>query len=102
LSVMAADPNDAKPGSVQHPARRAVRVRDRPQADRSTSDTDRLALFHQFSAPKRRRQCGRDAMRKHVYVDSVDTRDDGQIEIDGTPPNSGLPNRLMTTFEVAE
>ena len=41
-------------------------------------------------------------MRKHVYVDSVDTRDDGQIEIDGTPPNSGLPNRLMTTFEVAE
>ena len=41
-------------------------------------------------------------MRKHVYYDSADTRNDGQVAVGGVPANGGLPNRLMTAFEVAE
>ena len=41
-------------------------------------------------------------MRKHVYDDSADTRTDGQVAADTVSAHSGLPNRLMTAFEVAE
>lgn len=41
-------------------------------------------------------------MRKHVYFESSDTRNDAQVAVDAVPANSGLPNRLMTAFEVAE
>jgi excisionase family DNA binding protein len=41
-------------------------------------------------------------MRKHVYTDSVDTATDAQFVADGTTSVAGLPNRLMTAFEVAE
>ena len=41
-------------------------------------------------------------MRKHVYFDSADTRNDTQPAVDAKQLNSGLPNRLMTAFEVAE
>jgi hypothetical protein len=32
----------------------------------------------------------------------VDTATDAQLSTDTTPLNGGLPNRLMTAFEVAE
>ena len=41
-------------------------------------------------------------MRKHAYTDSVDTAADAQFVADGTTAAAGLPNRLITAFEVAE
>ena len=41
-------------------------------------------------------------MRKHTYVDSEHTHVDQQVAAGGASENSGLPNRLMTAFEVAE
>ena len=41
-------------------------------------------------------------MRKHAYLDSTDTRTNTQVAVTAVPANSGLPNRLMTAFEVAE
>jgi excisionase family DNA binding protein len=41
-------------------------------------------------------------MRKHAYSDSAHTANDAQVAVDAAPANSGLPNRLMTAFEVAE
>src|SRR5262249_31174314 len=41
-------------------------------------------------------------MRKHAYSDPVDTATDADLDDDGSTPNGGLPNRLMTAFEVAE
>jgi excisionase family DNA binding protein len=41
-------------------------------------------------------------MRKHTYSNSVDTATDARLASDVPTPNSGLPNRLMTAFEVAE
>ena len=41
-------------------------------------------------------------MRKHTYVDSEHTHVDQQVDADHSSENNGLPNRLMTAFEVAE
>ena len=41
-------------------------------------------------------------MRKHTYSNPVDTAADGQLASEVPTVNSGLPNRLMTAFEVAE
>ena len=41
-------------------------------------------------------------MRKHAYSNPVDTATDAQLVGDEAAPNGGLPNRLMTAFEVAE
>ena len=40
-------------------------------------------------------------MRKHTYSNPVDTAADAQLVTDA-PSAGGLPNRLMTAFEVAE
>ena len=41
-------------------------------------------------------------MRKHTYTIPVDTAANAQFATDGPSANEGLPNRLMTAFEVAE
>jgi hypothetical protein len=41
-------------------------------------------------------------MRKHAYSDLEHTRDNTQPAVPATPMSGGLPNRLMTAFEVAE
>ena len=41
-------------------------------------------------------------MRKHAYTNSVDTAAGAQLAADGTTAAGGLPNRLMTAFEVAD
>jgi excisionase family DNA binding protein len=41
-------------------------------------------------------------MRKHTYSNSADTAANAQLATDAPNPNGGLPNRLMTAFEVAE
>jgi len=41
-------------------------------------------------------------MRKHTYPESVDTARDAHLATDAPSANGGLPNRLMTAFEVAE
>jgi excisionase family DNA binding protein len=41
-------------------------------------------------------------MWKHTYPNSVDTAAYAQLATDASRANSGLPNRLMTAFEVAE
>ena len=41
-------------------------------------------------------------MRRHTYLESEHTVSGTQLPADGPPGNGGLPNRLMTAFEVAE
>jgi excisionase family DNA binding protein len=41
-------------------------------------------------------------MRKHTYSNPVDTAVNAQLATDAPRTNGGLPNRLMTAFEVAE
>ena len=41
-------------------------------------------------------------MRKHAYIESEHTHVDAQVAVEGASENRGLPNRLMTAFEVAE
>ena len=41
-------------------------------------------------------------MRKSTYLAQDHDRDDGQLTAATSPPNGGLPNRLLTAFEVAE
>ena len=41
-------------------------------------------------------------MRKNAYADEEDTRDESQIVVATPPAAGGLPNRLLTAFEVAE
>ena len=41
-------------------------------------------------------------MRRHTYSESEHTVSGTPLPADGPPGNSGLPNRLMTAFEVAE
>ena len=42
-------------------------------------------------------------MRKHEHSNSIDTSADAHAAPESTtPPNHGLPNRLLTAFEVAE
>ena len=41
-------------------------------------------------------------MRKHTYSDPMDTAANAQLATDAPSANGGLPNRLMTAFEVAE
>jgi hypothetical protein len=40
-------------------------------------------------------------MRKHTYTNPVDTATDAQL-VDDALALTGLPNRLLTAFEVAE
>ena len=41
-------------------------------------------------------------MRRNTYSDSSHTVADAPVSIDASTTNRGLPNRLMTAFEVAE
>ena len=41
-------------------------------------------------------------MRKNLYIDQELTRDDVDVAADAAPAAGGLPNRLLTAFEVAE
>ncbi len=42
-------------------------------------------------------------MRNHTYPESAHTATErAQVSVDAALANSGLPNRLMTAFEVAE
>ncbi len=41
-------------------------------------------------------------MKKHEYLNPVDTATDVQLAVGGSSDASGLPKRLMTAFEVAE
>ena len=41
-------------------------------------------------------------MRKTTYTESAHTADTTLPAAGGSPANNGLPNRLMTAFEVAE
>jgi excisionase family DNA binding protein len=43
-----------------------------------------------------------DAMRKHLYVDEEPVREDHDAGEDDAGATGGLPNRLLTAFEVAE
>ena len=39
---------------------------------------------------------------KYTYSNAVDTSANAQLAVDAPSANSGLPNRLVTAFEVAE
>jgi excisionase family DNA binding protein len=41
-------------------------------------------------------------MRKNLYIDQGLERDDADVADDAAPATGGLPNRLLTAFEVAE
>jgi excisionase family DNA binding protein len=44
----------------------------------------------------------RNGMRNQTYPESAHTANEAPIAIDAAQANSGLPNRLMTVFEVAQ
>jgi excisionase family DNA binding protein len=44
----------------------------------------------------------RNTLRKDAYSESAHTASNAQVVVDAALANSGLPNRLMTVFEVAE
>src|SRR5262245_1665196 len=52
-----------------------------------------------MSAP---RVYGEDAMPKHTHEDQAHAAVDSQVTMNATTASSGLPNRLLTAFEVAE
>src|SRR5262245_50339039 len=62
----------------------------------------RLALAPTSFRRRRVGASGRDAMRKHVHDDSTETHTNAHVVVDAGSSNGGLPNRLMTAFEVAE
>lgn len=41
-------------------------------------------------------------MRRHIYTDEEPVRDDRELTEDEDVSTGGLPNRLLTAFEVAE
>ena len=41
-------------------------------------------------------------MRKNLYTDQEPEREDADVADDAAPATDGLPNRLLTAFEVAE
>ena len=41
-------------------------------------------------------------MRKDAYLEPAHTATNAQVAVEAALANSGLPNRLMTAFEVAE
>ena len=41
-------------------------------------------------------------MRRSTYTESAQSVADAQLSVDSSLANRGLPNRLMTAFEVAE
>lgn len=41
-------------------------------------------------------------MRKNGYSDQEHTRDSAQLTVEASPTSGGLPNRLLTAFEVAD
>ena len=41
-------------------------------------------------------------MRKHLYIDEEPVRDDHELSEDDGAASCGVPNRLLTAFEVAE
>jgi excisionase family DNA binding protein len=50
----------------------------------------------------RHHECKEGVVRRHTYSESEHTVSGTQLPAEGPPGNSGLPNRLMTAFEVAE
>ena len=90
----------AQPRPSVHRARRAS---DRLQADPPSphSPARYVNSNHSATSTFRRQRCG-GAMRKHAYLDSVDTATDCNSRPTRPTDASGLPNRLMTAFEVAE
>lgn len=60
--------------------------------------------FHRFGGVTRFGATGarRNVVRRHTYSESELTVSSAQLPVDGPLTNSGLPNRLMTTLEVAE
>lgn len=41
-------------------------------------------------------------MRKNLYIDHEPEPDDADVAEDAAPATGGIPNRLLTAFEVAE
>jgi excisionase family DNA binding protein len=79
----------------------ALMIDLRPITDRGAH---RLATQSYDSAENRIRhhECKEGVVRRHTYSESDHTVSGTQLPGDGTLGNSGLPNRLMTAFEVAE
>jgi excisionase family DNA binding protein len=99
VSVMAADPN-ARPTDAFHipprePSARVVALRASRLAGPRPVRAHSREFGAETSAPVE------DAMTKQMYADPVDTRSDVQVAAAAVPPDSGLPNRLMTAREVA-
>src|SRR4051794_30203190 len=74
-----------------------------PRAVHSRRHPHRLVSLHVnfgVAFDVRRHHVAEDAMRKHAYSDQEHTRDDRELT-EATAPVGALPNRLLTTFEVA-
>src|SRR5262245_11374813 len=100
---MAAYPNDGPSDHVPHP--RPPSRPSRASAQRAPArraDMSRLALAPTSFRRRSVGASGRDVMRKHVHDNSAETHTNAHVAVDAGSSHSGLPNRLMTAFEVAE
>jgi excisionase family DNA binding protein len=78
-----------------------------PESDRSSGPSLTAAptgsrLHNTIGAARSGATDSEDAMRKHMYTDEEPVRDDRQLTADEDVSTGGLPNRLLTAFEVAE
>jgi excisionase family DNA binding protein len=99
---MAADRERASSGrrsGSRSPSRPRARGVKGQRAQRTLSGS---RSFTNISAPVCRRQRGRNAMRKHTHEESTDTHTCHPVADHAVTTESGLPNRLLTAFEVAE
>jgi hypothetical protein len=73
-----------------------------PQAPSLAAVPTGSRLHINIGAARAAPRISEDAMRKNLYIDQELARDDADVADDAAPATGGLPNRLLTAFEVAE
>ncbi len=73
-----------------------------PQAPSLAAVATGSRLHINIGAARAAPHISEDAMRKNLYIDEELERDDDDAAEDAAPATGGLPNRLLTAFEVAE
>ena len=73
-----------------------------PQGPSLTAAPTGSCLHNAIGAVQSGATDSEDAMRKHLYADDEPVRDHHDAGEDDAAATGGLPNRLLTAFEVAE
>jgi excisionase family DNA binding protein len=75
---------------------------ERPQVLHSRRHLPARVFTSRTASHVRAVHSSEDAMQKNAYVEEEDIRDDGKLTEATSATTDGLPNRLLTAFEVAE